>query len=47
MGYRTKQRIADTANHQTEPRDPSVRARERTEGTQGDYNPIRRAIAAN
>ena len=34
-----------TANHNTEPRDPNRRARGRTEGVEGDYNPIGRTIS--
>jgi len=31
-----------TANHLTEPRDPNGRVRGKTEGTEGDCNPIER-----
>jgi hypothetical protein len=33
------------ANHQNEPRDSIGRARGRTEGAEGVYNPIRRTIS--
>jgi hypothetical protein len=36
-----------TAHHRAKPSDPSGRARERTEGTEGDWNPIRRTISTN
>jgi hypothetical protein len=36
-----------TANHQTEPREPNGRARERTEGNDRNCNPIRRTISTN
>jgi len=37
-----------TSNHWTEHRDPSGRTRGRTEGAEGDYNPIgRTTILAN
>lgn len=35
------------ANHETVPRDPSVTTRGRTEGAEGDYNPIGRTISTN
>jgi len=34
-------------NHWTEPGVPNGRARGRTEGDEGDYNPIGRAISTN
>jgi hypothetical protein len=36
-----------TANHQTEPRDPSGRARGRNVGAEGDCNPIGRTMSTN
>jgi len=36
-----------TANPQTQPRDPNGRARRRTEGAEGDFNPIGRTISTN
>jgi hypothetical protein len=33
-----------TSNHQTEPRDSNGRTSERTEGAEGDCNPIGRTI---
>jgi hypothetical protein len=36
-----------TANHLTEPRDPSGRVRGRTEGGEGDCNPVRRTVSTN
>jgi hypothetical protein len=35
------------ANHLNEPREPSGRARGRTEGAEGDCNLIRRTISTN
>jgi hypothetical protein len=35
----------DNSTFQTEPRDPNGRARRRTEGTEGDCNPIGRTIS--
>jgi hypothetical protein len=41
---RLTNRDAGTANHLTEPRDPKGRARGRTEGAEGNCNPIERTI---
>jgi len=38
---------SDTANHWNELGDPNGRAREGTEGAEGDCNPIRRRISIN
>jgi hypothetical protein len=35
-----------TANHWTEPRDPSERIRGRAEGAEGECNPIRRTTVS-
>jgi hypothetical protein len=36
-----------SANHQTEHRDPDGRVRGKTEGAEGDCNPIGRTISTN
>jgi hypothetical protein len=36
-----------TSNQWTEPWEPNARAKERTEGAEGDYNPIGRTMSTN